>query len=305
VADTEKLKAVEKAPEATHPTGWTPEIRPVQPEPEGPRPPVVQFKEVTKRYRQGRQWSTAIEKVNFVVEDIPDIGEFITILGASGCGKSTVLRLIAGLQPQFPPTEGEVLVFGKPVTGPGPDRGMVFQDYSSYPNRTVLGNVEFGLEIQGMPKKERRELARTWIERVGLAGHESKYPHELSGGMRQRVAIARTLALRPRIILMDEPFGALDPETRYSMQELLIGLWRELEATVFFVTHSISEAAYLGDRVYLMQSCPGRLAEEVKLPRPDESPVAVESRSDFREVVALLKEKIHGPAAEARKISSD
>jgi ABC-type nitrate/sulfonate/bicarbonate transport system ATPase subunit len=279
---------------------WTPEVRPVPPEPEGPRPPVVQFKDVSKRFRQGTQWSTAIENVNFVVEDIPDCGEFITILGPSGCGKSTVLRLIAGLQPQFPPTTGDVHVFGKPVTGPGPDRGMVFQDYSSYPNRTVLGNVEFGLEIQGMPRKERRDLARTWIQRVGLGGHENKYPHELSGGMRQRVAIARTLALRPRIILMDEPFGALDPETRYSMQELLIDLWRELAATVFFVTHSISEAAYLGDRVYLMASGPGRLVEEVKLPRPDESPIAVEARSDFREVVALLKEKIHGPAAKGR-----
>jgi len=305
VADTDVVQTKEGSPEEARPADWTPDIRPVQPEPEGPRPPVVQFKDVTKRYRQGGQWSTAIENVSFVVEDIPDIGEFITILGPSGCGKSTVLRLIAGLQPQFPPTSGEVLVFAKPVTGPGPDRGMVFQDYSSYPNRTVLGNVEFGLEIQGMAKKERRDLARTWIERVGLAGHESKYPHELSGGMRQRVAIARTLALHPRIILMDEPFGALDPETRYSMQELLIGLWRELEATVFFVTHSISEAAYLGDRVYLMKSCPGRLVEEVKLPRPEESPVAVEARADFREVVALLKEKIHGPTAGGRKIAPD
>ena len=276
---------------------WAPEVVPVEVEPHEPRPPVVQFKQVTKRFQRGGQWNTAIEKVTFVVDDIPGAGELITVLGPSGCGKSTVLRLIAGLQPQFPPTEGEVLVFGKPVAGPGPDRGMVFQDYSSYPNRTVLGNVEFGLELQGKPKAERRDVARTWIERVGLAGHEHKYPHELSGGMRQRVAIARTLALRPRIILMDEPFGALDPETRYSMQELLIGLWKELSATVFFVTHSISEAAYLGDRVYIMKSGPGRLVEQVKLPRPAESPIAVESRSDFREVVALLKEKVHGKAA--------
>ncbi|HBL29831.1 MAG TPA: nitrate ABC transporter ATP-binding protein [Acidobacteria bacterium] len=246
-----------------------------------------------------------MEDVTFVVDDLPEAGELITILGPSGCGKSTVLRLIAGLQPQFPPTSGEVLVFGKPVAGPGPDRGMVFQDYSSYPNRTVLGNVEFGLEMQGMAKKERRELARTWIEKVGLGGHETKYPHELSGGMRQRVAIARSLALHPRIILMDEPFGALDPETRYSMQETLIRLWRELHATIFFVTHSISEAAYLGDRVYIMKSGPGRLVEEIKLPRPDESPLAVESRNDFREVVALLKEKVHGGSAKKRSGTSD
>jgi NitT/TauT family transport system ATP-binding protein len=296
MADIETLPASPGNPQED----WTPEVRPVEKEPQGPAPPVVQFKQVTKRFRQGGEWSTAIENVTFVVEDIPDVGEFITILGPSGCGKSTVLRLIAGLQPQFPPTTGEVLVFGQPVAGPGPDRGMVFQDYSSYPNRTVLGNVEFGLEIQGKPRKERHDLARTWIEKVGLAGHEDKYPHELSGGMRQRVAIARTLAVHPRIILMDEPFGALDPETRYSMQELLIGLWRELAATVFFVTHSISEAAYLGDRVYIMKSCPGRLAEEIKLPRPAESPIAVETRQDFRDVVALLKEKVHGPAAKGR-----
>jgi NitT/TauT family transport system ATP-binding protein len=293
MADTEVLPAGQENPKED----WTPEVRPVEKVPQGPAPPVVQFKQVTKRFRQGGEWSTAIENVSFVVEDIPDAGEFITILGPSGCGKSTVLRLIAGLQPQFPPTTGEVLVFGQPVAGPGSDRGMVFQDYSSYPNRTVQGNVEFGLELQGKTRKERHDLARTWIEKVGLAGHEKKYPHELSGGMRQRVAIARTLAVRPRIILMDEPFGALDPETRYSMQELLVCLWRELAATVFFVTHSISEAAYLGDRVYIMKSCPGRLAEEIKLPRPAESPIAVETRSDFREVVALLKEKVHGPAA--------
>lgn len=298
MADTDTLKTNET-------DDWTPEVVPVEQEPHGPKPPVVQFKEVTKRFRRGGEWSTAIEKVSFVVDDLPGAGELITVLGPSGCGKSTVLRLIAGLQPQFPPTEGEVLVFGQPVAGPGPDRGMVFQDYSSYPNRTVLGNVEFGLELQGMPRNERRDLALTWIRKVGLAGHETKYPHELSGGMRQRVAIARTLALHPRIILMDEPFGALDPETRYSMQELLIGLWRELAATIFFVTHSISEAAYLGDRVYIMKSGPGRLVEEIKLPRPHESPIAVEARADFREVVALLKEKIHGPQAKGHSSSPD
>jgi NitT/TauT family transport system ATP-binding protein len=265
--------------------------------PNPPLPPIVQFKDVSKRFRRGGTWSTAIENVSFQVENLPGVGEFITMLGPSGCGKSTVLRLIAGLAPHFPATSGEVLVNGRPVAGPGPDRGMVFQDYSSYPNRTVLGNVEFGLEIKGLPRAERRDLARSWIARVGLAGHEHKYPHELSGGMRQRVAIARTLVLRPKIILMDEPFGALDPETRYTMQELLIELWRELESTVFFVTHSIAEAAYLGDRVYLMASSPGRLVEEVKLPRPDESPIAVEARPDFREVVAMLKEKVHGPSA--------
>ncbi len=262
----------------------------------GPAPPIVEFRQVTKRFRRGDGWSTAIEDVTFAVEDLPSIGEFVVVLGPSGCGKSTILRLIAGLEPHHPPTSGEVLLGGKPVAGPGPDRGMVFQDYSSYPQRTVLGNVEFGLELQGLPRKERRAIAREWIAKVGLGGHEDKYPHELSGGMRQRVAIARSLVLRPRIILMDEPFGALDPETRYAMQELLIRLWQELQSTVFFVTHSIPEAAYLGDRVYLMHANPGRLVEEIRLPRPDASPVEVEQHADFREVVAHLKAKVFGRA---------
>jgi NitT/TauT family transport system ATP-binding protein len=205
-----------------------------------------------------------------------------------------VLRLIAGLEPHFPPTSGEVEVAGHPVTGPGADRGMVFQDYTSYPNRTVARNVEFGLEVGGMGAKERRETALDWIEKVGLGGHENKLPHELSGGMKQRVAIARTLVMRPRILLMDEPFGALDPETRYAMQTLLVDLWRNVEATVFFVTHSIAEAAYLGDRVFFMQANPGRLAGEIRLPRPDARPQEMETRADFREVVALLKSKVHG-----------
>jgi NitT/TauT family transport system ATP-binding protein len=256
-------------------------------------PPVVQFKSVSKEFHRGEERFLALEDVTFVVENLPDCGEFVCLLGPSGCGKSTLLRLIAGLEPHFPPTSGEVLVGGKPVLGPGADRAMVFQDYTSYPNRTVLKNVEFGLEIQGKPRTERRDIAMSWIAKVGLQGHENKYPHELSGGMKQRVAIARTLAVRPSIILMDEPFGALDPETRYSMQELLIQLWTEMQSTVFFVTHSITEAAYLGDRVYLMNGPPGRLVEEIKLPRPDESPLEVEARADFREVVALLKAKIH------------
>ena len=158
---------------------------------------------------------------------------------------------------------------------------MVFQDYTSYPNRTVLKNVEFGLEIQGLPRQERREIAMSGSRRSASSGHEHKYPYELSGGMKQRVAIARTLAVRPAIVLMDEPFGALDPETRYAMQELLISLWKEMQSTVFFVTHSITEAAYLGDRVYLMEGPPGRLIEEIKLPRPEESPLEVEIPGRF------------------------
>ncbi|HYJ79311.1 MAG TPA: ABC transporter ATP-binding protein, partial [Longimicrobiaceae bacterium] len=198
------------------------------------------------------------------VEDVPGKGEFICVLGPSGCGKSTILRMIAGLAPQHPPTTGEVLVGGEPVQGPGSDRGMVFQDYTSFDHRTVLGNIAFGLECRGVRRAEREERAREWIAKVGLSvdRDQHKYPHELSGGMRQRVAIARTLILSPRIILMDEPFGALDPATRLNMQDLLIQLWREASATVFFITHSVEEAVYLGDRIYIMSPAPGTILEE-------------------------------------------
>jgi ABC-type nitrate/sulfonate/bicarbonate transport system ATPase subunit len=177
----------------------------------GAAPNVVDFRNVTKRFGA----LTVIRDVTFSVEDLPNKGEFIAILGPSGCGKSTVLRLIAGLRPHYPATEGTVLVGGKPVVAPGSDRSMVFQDYTSFDNRTVEDNVAFGLECRGMAVAERRELARTWIAKVGLnvKRDATKYPGELSGGMRQRVAIARTLILSPRIILMDEPFGALDPTT--------------------------------------------------------------------------------------------
>ncbi len=260
-----------------------------------PRPAVVEFKDVTKTYNPGRKNSyTAIKDVTFVVEDIPDMGEFITVVGPSGCGKSTVLRLIAGLSPQHPPTNGEVKVFGLPVTGPGSDRGMVFQSYTSFDNRTVLDNVAFGLECRGVKRKERYDLARHMIHRVGLDvdTDQYKYPHELSGGMRQRVAIARTLILKPRIILMDEPFGALDPTTRLHMQDLLVGLWREVEATVFFVTHDITEAVYLGDRCFVMSSAPGTLLRKIEVPRPDRPAAAMQREKDFQDTVYELRDII-------------
>jgi NitT/TauT family transport system ATP-binding protein len=245
----------------------------------GPLGNVVEFQHVTKRFGD----LTVIRDVTFTVEDLPDKGEFIAILGPSGCGKSTVLRLIAGLRPQHPPTSGTVLVDGKPVVSPGPDRSMVFQDYTSFDNRTVQDNVAFGLECRGMPGRERQELAREWIAKVGLDVRRDarKYPGELSGGMRQRVAIARTLVLSPRIILMDEPFGALDPTTRLHMQALLIDLWKEARATVFFVTHSIEEAVYLGDRVYVFSSSPGTILREMKVPPPDRPPREMQREPGF------------------------
>jgi NitT/TauT family transport system ATP-binding protein len=258
-------------------------------------PHVVEFKDVAKTYNAGRSNAfTAIKDVTFVVQDFVSKGEFVCILGPSGCGKSTVLRLIAGLAPQHPATQGEVLVMGKHVRGPGADRGMVFQDYTSFDHRTVLDNVTFGQECQRVPRKERYEQGRHWLERVGLnvKTDQYKYPHELSGGMRQRVAIARTLILRPRIILMDEPFGALDPMTRMNMQDLLLALWREAQATVFFVTHSIEEAVFLADRIYIMSNSPGTILQELKVQPSDRPSKEMQRETRFQETVYYIRDLI-------------
>jgi ABC-type nitrate/sulfonate/bicarbonate transport system ATPase subunit len=262
-------------------------------------PPVVLFDRVTKTYDNG---FTAIKNVSFVVEDIPSKMEFVTILGPSGCGKSTVLRLIAGLTPQHPPTSGSVLVLGKPVMSPGADRGMVFQDYSSFDNRTVEDNVAFGLECRGVAAVERKQRAREWIKKVGLDVDRDagKYPHQLSGGMRQRVAIARSLILNPRIILMDEPFGALDPSTRLRMQDLLVSLSREAQATVFFVTHSIEEAVYLGDRTYVFSSCPGTILKELAVPPPDFPAKEMQRQPEFMEIVFQIRDMVESLESSTR-----
>ncbi len=252
-------------------------------------PPIVEFRNVTKIYDGGNK---AIEDVSFRIDDLTGKGEFVTILGPSGCGKSTVLRLIAGLTPQHPPTSGEVLVLGQPVVGPGQDRGMVFQDYTAFDNRTVLDNVAFGLECDGVPQPERYERARETIEKVGLSATRDahKYPHQLSGGMRQRVAIAGTLIMRPKIILMDEPFGALDPGTRYRMQDLLVSLWNELQATIFFITHSIEEAVYLGDRTIIMSPGPGRILHQLQIPGPNLPAKQMQRTPEFLEVVFNIRD---------------
>ncbi len=259
------------------------------------RPAVVEFRNVTKTFNVDTpQAFTAIKDVSFVVADLPNKGEFVCLLGPSGCGKSTLLRLIAGLEPQHPATSGAVLTFDQPVFGPGSDRGMVFQDYTSFDHRTVLDNITFGLECQGVPRHERLELGRQWIEHVGLRVDldAHKYPHELSGGMRQRVAIARTLILRPRIILMDEPFGALDPQTRMNMQDLLVRLWREVEATVFFVTHSIEEAVFLGDRVYVMAANPGRILQELQVEPATRPARQMQRDPKFLETVYYIRDQV-------------
>jgi NitT/TauT family transport system ATP-binding protein len=260
----------------------------------GTLPVVVEFRDVTKTFNPGQSAQfTALKGVTFRVEDEPDFGEFVALVGPSGCGKSTILNLIHGFSDVYPPTEGEVLVHGQPVTGPGRDRGMIFQKYSSFPQRTVLQNVTFGLELNqgelGLSHSAMEDEAASWIKKVGLGGHERKYPHQLSGGQQQRVAIARSLALKPKIILMDEPFSALDEPTRYEMQRLIMDLWREVQATVFIVTHSISEAVYLGDRVWVITPAPGRIGREFRETIPhtrNEDPITAQESKAFKDVVA-------------------
>jgi NitT/TauT family transport system ATP-binding protein len=218
--------------------------------------------------------------------------EFVSLLGPSGCGKTTLIRIIAGL---LPADCGEVLVNGRLVTAPGADRCMVFQQFGLLPWRTVLSNVEFGLEIEGVPKDERSALAGQYLELVGLKGFEHYYPHQISGGMQQRVGIARALSKKPDILLMDEPFGAVDAQTREQLQEELLKIWSRTDTTVVFVTHSIDEALYLSDRVVVMQARPGRIKEEVSvdLPRPRwEGDVKADPR--FAQLRSQLRESLRG-----------
>lgn len=264
-------------------------------------PPIVEFEGVEKTFNAGtRKAYTAIQDVNFRIDDTPKIGEFIAIVGPSGCGKSTILNLIQGFTDVYPPTRGVVRVHGEAVASPGRDRGMIFQKYSSFPHRTVLANVRFGLEINqqelGLDRAAMDEQANAIIARVGLAGHEHKYPHQLSGGQQQRVAIARTLVLKPRIILMDEPFSALDEPTRLDMQQLITELWHEVEATVFIVTHSISEAVYLSDRLWIMTPAPGRIGatfDDLLPPTRGAEPLAAQESSQFRQAVSEIAEAFH------------
>jgi NitT/TauT family transport system ATP-binding protein len=206
------------------------------------------------------------------------LNEFISIIGPSGCGKTTLLKMIDGL---IPYDSGKILIDGKQVRSPGPDRAVVFQSFALLPWRTVLANVEFSLELRQTPKEKRAAIARDYLKRVGLSDFENHYPHELSGGMQQRAGLARALAVNPAILLMDEPFGAVDAQTRQLLQEELLELWQREKKTVIFVTHSMDEAVYLSDRVVVMTPRPGRVAEilNVPLPRPR---IADEVRRDSK-----------------------
>ena len=215
--------------------------------------------------------------------------DFITILGPSGCGKSTLLRIVAGLDTQ---SSGSVLLDGKPVAGPGADRGMVFQSYTLFPWLTVRDNVCFGLRERGLPRDEQGAIADTFIHKVGLRGFEQHYPKQLSGGMQQRTALARALANSPRMLLMDEPFGALDHQTRELMQELLLGIWERERKTVLFVTHDIDEAVFMGTRVVVMSARPGRIKLDRAVPIAHPRHYSVKTTTDFATLKAELAEQV-------------
>jgi NitT/TauT family transport system ATP-binding protein len=232
----------------------------------------------------------ALEAINLEIEDAysregRDIGEFRVLLGPSGCGKSTLLRLIAGLDQA---NTGEILVNGAPVLGPGKDRGMVFQKYTSFPWLTVAGNIAYGLKINGVAEKQRKETVAQLIQEIGLSGFENAYPETLSGGMQQRVAIARTLALRPSVILMDEPFGALDAQTRSEMQQLLLKVWDETASTILFVTHDVEEAIYLADRIFIMSAHPGTIIEDVQVPFDRPRDLGLKQRNEFHDLQSYV-----------------
>jgi NitT/TauT family transport system ATP-binding protein len=249
-------------------------------------PPKLRTVGLTRRYASGGL--TVFQDLSVDIANL----EFVAIIGPSGCGKSTFLRIINGLDE---PDSGTIEIDGKPVHGPGAGRAMVFQGFDLFPWRTALDNVAFGLEMLGMAKRERIDVARRYIDMVGLNGFEASYPHQLSGGMQQRVGIARALAVRPDILLMDEPFGALDLQTRDLLQDELLRIWQTDPKTVLFVTHSIEEAIYLADRIIVLSPRPARIAADIRVPfeRPrDEalktSPAFLEIR---REIWGLLKQE--------------
>jgi NitT/TauT family transport system ATP-binding protein len=236
----------------------------------------------------------AVKDISFEIEDIfgqgrRDIGEFRVLLGPSGCGKSTILRMIAGLET---PDTGEIDLNGRRIIMPGRDRGMVFQKYTSFPWLTVQENIEYGLKINRVGRKEREEIARRFVKSVKLEGFEGAYPHALSGGMQQRVAIARTLAVNPEVVLMDEPFGALDALTRQDMQVLLLDIWEKSACTVIFVTHDVEEAILLSDRIFILSARPGTIVEDLEVPFPRPRGTEIKERSEFEDLEAHILEKL-------------
>jgi ABC-type nitrate/sulfonate/bicarbonate transport system ATPase subunit len=259
---------------------------------------ILAIRGVERRFGSGANSTLALSATDLAVAE----NDFITILGPSGCGKSTLLRIVAGLDR---PTAGEVLLDGRRVDGPGADRGMVFQSYTLFPWLSVLDNVCFGLRERGLPRAQQLEIAHGFIAKVGLKGFERHFPKQLSGGMQQRTAIARALANGPRMLLMDEPFGALDHQTRELMQELLLGIWEGEQKTVLFVTHDIDEAVFMGSRVVVMSARPGRIKLDrvVELPHPRH--YSVKTTPAFAALKAELTEQVRVEVRAAQAAALD
>ncbi len=253
--------------------------------------PILSVQGVEKRFAN----TLALQATDLNVAE----NDFITILGPSGCGKSTLLRIVAGLDT---PSAGEVLLDGRRVQGPGADRGMVFQSYTLFPWLTVKQNVCFGLQERGMPLAEQLDVAQGFIQQVGLRGFEQHFPKQLSGGMQQRTALARALANNPRILLMDEPFGALDHQTRELMQELLLGIWEQERKTVLFVTHDIDEAVFMGSRVVVMSARPGRIKTDRVVPLAHPRVYSVKTTPVFAQLKAELTEDVRTEVMAAQRL---
>jgi len=280
--------------------------------------PVLELDGVAKAFKRGRRPPfLAVTDLHATIANIQGAGEFICILGPSGCGKSTVLQLVAGFDTHVPPTEGELRFFSEKITGPSAERGMLFQHYSCYPHLSVLSNIAFGLKLHrrslSLSRRDVWDLAREWLLKVRLEeGDARKYPHELSGGMRQRVALARCLALKPKCLLMDEPFSALDEPTRLGMQDLIVDLWAEIDATILLVSDSVDEAVYLGDRVWIMSSAPGTIVAEftdIPLPSQDVPAMIAQSERSFSDCVAGVSREffkiLRTPREKLRAIHAD
>jgi NitT/TauT family transport system ATP-binding protein len=249
---------------------------------------ILEVKDLGKIYESPQGQTTALRHIDFKVHR----REFVCVIGPSGCGKSTLIRILAGLESH---TSGEVLLDGKPVDGPGPDRGMVFQGYTLFPWLNVKKNVMFGPEMNGRGKLDAEREALQWIDLVGLSKFVDAYPHQLSGGMKQRVAIARALANQPRILLMDEPFGALDAQTRCKMQAHLLEIWKNIDITVFFITHDLDEAIFLADRILVLKAHPGEVQEVIEVPVPRPRHQGQITSAEFTATKARLEELIHPP----------
>lgn len=263
------------------------------------RPVVLEVENLGREFPGAHGRVTALRDVSFKVHR----REFLCVIGPSGCGKSTLIRMVAGLDH---PTSGRMLVDGRDVRGPGPDRGMVFQGYTLFPWLTVTRNVMFGLQMNGMEATQAQSEARQWINLVGLSRFENAYPAQLSGGMKQRTAIARALAANPRILLMDEPFGALDAQTRAQMQAHLLEIWRNVDVTILFITHDLDEAILLADRILVLKANPGEVQEVIEVPVPRPRSLAqinsVEFLATRRRLDELIHPKVETQASEMEKL---